>query len=200
MIYESPLESNGATTAALEFQEYSQQSEVTRLKADQAFNQLVSLTQPRLLSAAVNLVGPDASKDIVQQTYLKAFIALKNGSFRGDSQVETWLYRIMTNNAFSHLYNRETHQVQPLPPDISDNIGLNQAGPEDTIVSLDNVKRINDSLKNSKLSPRDKKIIELLSKGIIYAEIAGAIGLSITATKVAVHRARNRAKEVIENS
>lgn len=49
----------------------------------------------------------DDADDILQNTFLKAWVNLS--SFRGDSKLSTWLYRIATNESLSFLqHKRET--------------------------------------------------------------------------------------------
>ena len=70
-----------------------------------AFDILVQKYQHKV----VNLIGRFVSdstecQDIAQDAFIKAFRAI--GSFRGDSQFYTWLYRIAANTAKNHLASR----------------------------------------------------------------------------------------------
>ncbi len=63
-----------------------------------AFELLVAKYQRRIFRLVSRFVGdPAAAEDIAQETFLRAYRAL--GSFRGDSQFYTWLYRIAVNTA-----------------------------------------------------------------------------------------------------
>lgn len=71
----------------------------------EAFDILVQKYQHKV----VNLVGRFVSdyaecQDIAQDAFIKAYRAI--GSFRGDSQFYTWLYRIAANTAKNHLASR----------------------------------------------------------------------------------------------
>ena len=46
----------------------------------------------------------DDADDILQNTFLKAWVALD--SFRGDSKISTWLFRIATNESLSFLQRK----------------------------------------------------------------------------------------------
>ena len=62
----------------------------------QAFTELMRRHQQRIYWAARRIVGShDEADDIVQETFIKAYLAL--GDFRGDSSFFTWLYRIAIN-------------------------------------------------------------------------------------------------------
>jgi len=50
----------------------------------------------------------DTAEDLAQESFIRAFQAL--GSFRGDSQFNTWLYRIVYRQALQHLRTRSRHR------------------------------------------------------------------------------------------
>src|SRR3546814_19634320 len=56
----------------------------------------------RLFRVARSVVGNDSeAEDVLQESYLRAFKAI--GGFRGDSDVMTWLTRIVVNEARGRL-------------------------------------------------------------------------------------------------
>ena len=66
-----------------------------------SFEQLVAQTSGDLYRLAARLTGDLAeADDVLQTTWLRAFEALRAGTFRGESRLETWLYRIVTHAAF----------------------------------------------------------------------------------------------------
>ncbi|MGA2091074.1 MAG: RNA polymerase sigma factor [Endomicrobiales bacterium] len=70
-----------------------------------AFGELVKLYQNDLISLAVNLCGARSeAEDIVAETFLRAFKHIQG--FRGESSLKTWLWKILTNIARSHLRRR----------------------------------------------------------------------------------------------
>ena len=70
-----------------------------------AFESLVRLYGPRLLSTARRIVGNEEdAQDVVQSAYLSAFRAI--GRFEGASQLSTWLHRIVVNTALMRLRSR----------------------------------------------------------------------------------------------
>jgi RNA polymerase sigma-70 factor (ECF subfamily) len=72
-----------------------------------AFGELVRRYQDRLYHTAYRLVGnAEDAQDVVQDAFLHAFQALD--SFRGDSQIFTWLSRIAINIAINL---RRKHRV-----------------------------------------------------------------------------------------
>ncbi len=73
---------------------------------ESAFSQIVLNYQNRLLQAATIVLGSeDEAMDMVQETFVKAYFNLK--SFRGDSSLYTWLYRILYNLCISFLRRKK---------------------------------------------------------------------------------------------
>lgn len=77
-----------------------------------SFEQLVAHTSDDLYRLATRLTGDRAdAADVLQTTYLQAFEALRDGKYRGECRLETWLYRIATHAAFD---SRRLERVEDL--------------------------------------------------------------------------------------
>ena len=57
--------------------------------------------QPRIHRFLCRLVGPEEADDLTQDVFLKVSQALP--TFRGESTLSTWVYRIATNSALDKL-------------------------------------------------------------------------------------------------
>lgn len=67
-----------------------------------AFSELVKTSHEKLYWHIRRIVlNHDDADDILQNTYMKAWNGLS--SFRGESQITTWLYRIATNECLTFL-------------------------------------------------------------------------------------------------
>jgi RNA polymerase sigma-70 factor (ECF subfamily) len=65
-----------------------------------AFARIVSETSAALVRLGARMMGNLADgEDVVQQAYMKAHRALLAGKFDGRARVQTWLYRILVNEA-----------------------------------------------------------------------------------------------------
>ncbi|NLA23890.1 MAG: sigma-70 family RNA polymerase sigma factor [Bacteroidales bacterium] len=73
---------------------------------DSAFSLLVEQYGERLYMhiRRMVLIHADAD-DVLQETFVKAYLALD--TFRGDSQIFTWLYRIASNEALNFLKKKK---------------------------------------------------------------------------------------------
>ena len=84
----------------------------TRGKEEEAFNQLVARYQERLYWHIRKIViSHDDADDVLQNTMIKVWRSL--GSFRAESGLYTWLYRIATNEALSFLKQKKKKAFAP---------------------------------------------------------------------------------------
>ena len=69
---------------------------------ERAFTAFVSAHRDRAIGVAWRLLGGDgaAAEDVAQEAFARAYRAL--GSFRGESSLPTWFYRILVNEAQRH--------------------------------------------------------------------------------------------------
>lgn len=71
-----------------------------------AFNQLVRKYQQKIYWHIRKMViDHDDADDLTQETFIKAWQSLE--TFRGDSQLFTWLYRIATNECLNFFEQKK---------------------------------------------------------------------------------------------
>src|SRR5438105_13824068 len=76
-----------------------------------AFRALFERYKDTVYSIALRFSGdPAVAQDIAQDTFLKLFSAI--GSFRGDANFDSWLYRLVANSCFDH--KRKTRRLMPM--------------------------------------------------------------------------------------
>jgi RNA polymerase sigma-70 factor (ECF subfamily) len=75
---------------------------------EQAFRELMALYKERLYWHIRKIVvSHDDSDDVLQNTFIKVY---KNiDKFKGDSKLFSWMYRIATNEAITHLNKNARH-------------------------------------------------------------------------------------------
>lgn len=67
-----------------------------------AFRELISLYKERLYWHIRHIVkSHDDADDVLQNTFIKVFRSIDN--FKGESKLYSWMYRIATNEALTHL-------------------------------------------------------------------------------------------------
>jgi RNA polymerase sigma-70 factor, ECF subfamily len=173
---------------------------VRRLKAgdEQALKVIFNLYSPKLYNVAHRILGEAAdSEEVVQDVFWTAY--RKAHSFNGNSQLSTWLYRLTVNAALGKIRrdkkkkqveyqeylpkfaNDGHHAVRPVV-DWSDSLDEKYAKQE-----LQHL--LNEALEQ--LKPVDKSIIVLSDlEGMSDKEIALTVGLTVSAVKTRLHRAR----------
>ncbi len=109
----------------------------------------------------------DLYQDIVYQLW-KSF-----GSFRSESKITTWMYRIALNTAIAHL-NKEKKKGNQVP---IDDLLLNRTDTADTLMN-ERSEVLFAQIKQ--LSTVEKGIILLYLEGKTYDEIAGITGFTTT--------------------
>ena len=159
----------------------------------EAFDELVQLTYVDTYTLAHRLTGDhDDARDVVQESYLRAFRGLRR--FRGDAQFTTWLYRITANCASTHLGRRRRHRHEEL----TDDLGLDDPEPShDPVGRAEHAalrERVQQALRG--LPPRLRAVVVLRDVyDLPHEAIAAELGITETAAKVRLHRARRRLRE-----
>jgi RNA polymerase sigma-70 factor (ECF subfamily) len=156
----------------------------------EAFRALFEKYKDLVYSVALRYSGdPAVAQDIAQDTFLKLFSAL--GSFRGDSNFEAWLYRMVVNSCFDR--KRKTRRLTPLLDGILDALRTPEVSVLDEVLRSEMstyVRSVVDGL------PANQKMVVVLryTQGLSYEEIAGILGCS-TGT---VASRLNRAHKLLE--
>lgn len=161
----------------------------------EAFEALVRATHADTHTLAYRLTGNEEdARDVVQETYLRAYKGLKR--FRGDAQFTTWLYRITANCASTHLGRRRKHRHDEL----DESVGLvDERAEHDPILRAD-AGELREELKVAlqDLPPKLRSVIVLRDiYDLPHEAIAEELGISETAAKVRLHRARKKLREEI---
>jgi RNA polymerase sigma-70 factor, ECF subfamily len=159
----------------------------------QAFDELVRLTYVDLFTLAVRLTGNEEdARDVVQDAYLRAWRGI--GKFRGDAQLSTWLYRITANCASTHLSRRRRLRTEPLLPGLDPAELRPDVQPEAATESGLDLLRLGAAV--DALPARLRAVVVLRDVyGLAHEAIAEELGISVSAAKVRLHRARKRLRE-----
>lgn len=163
---------------------------------DGAFERLVRSTYADVYTLAVRLTGNrDDASDVVQEAYLRAYRGIER--FRGDSQFSTWIHRITANCASTLRQRRSRHRHGEL---------IEEAVPADDHPEHDPERRIDagalrERLQQAvgKLPPKLRSVVVLRDVyGMSHRAIAEELGITESAAKVRLHRARRRLQELLD--
>jgi len=143
---------------------------------------------------ALRLLGNNEdAENVLQETFLKVLESLH--TFKGESSLSTWIYRIATNFALMRLRKRKTQFVSldDYPIDVSmDFRDFNQSISNDPLQALLNYE-LRDVLNTAieKLPLKFKSVFVLKDiEGLSLNEISEMLNMSLPAVKTNLHRAR----------
>ena len=168
---------------------------VTRAKSGdrEAFDELVKATYADTYTLALRLTGNEEdARDVVQDAYLRAYKGL--AKFRGDAQFSTWLYRITANCAATALGKRNRHRHE----DIDDQYALSDESPDVNPEDQADASLLRDKVSAAlaHLPPKLRAVVVLRDVyDLPHEQIAEELGISESAAKVRLHRARRQLRE-----
>lgn len=180
--------------------------EALREGSDQAYEELIGRFQQPVYTLAMRLLDdPSEACDVVQEVFLKVFRNI--GSFRGQSTLKTWIYRITVNEAhnarrwfFRHRRREveldtnpeETRSLKEIIPDRS-------RSPYDVAVDREQHVMIEAALE--KINPIFREAVVLRDiTDLAYEEIAEVLGVSLGTVKSRILRGREALKEQLAGS
>lgn len=159
-----------------------------------AFEEIYRTHSAKLYGLIVRMVGNTAdAEDLLQEVFLSAHRKLD--SFRGESALGTWLYRLATNQTLDYLRSRGARAGQ-----ITDGIDDEPALPDTASRSIAErtVARMDLERAVAQL-PQGCRAAFLLHdvQGLEHREVAEALGIAEGTSKSQVHKARLRLRALL---
>ncbi len=162
-----------------------------------AFAALFNAHKAKVYSICLRMTGNMAeAEDLTQDAFLQVFRKL--ASFRGDSALSTWLYRVTVNTVLMHFRKKGLHQVSlDAPVNRSNGTQKREHGKVDDRLS-GSVSRI-DLTRAMKELPAGYRTIFVLHevKGYEHHEIANLLHCSVGNSKSQLHKAKTRMRELL---
>jgi len=181
------------------FGDASEAAFVTRLRAGEpdAFEQLVRNYTPRLLRVARRLLGnDDEARDALQDAFISVFRSIR--SFEAGSRLSTWLHRVVVNAALMKLRTRRRHPEE----EIEKYLPLFQEDGHQIVPSVEWMESAETALQRKEMRQLVRAAIDRLPdtyrtvlllrdiEEMSTEETAEVLGISTTAAKLRLHRAR----------
>jgi len=162
----------------------------------EAFARLVDETSGHIYKVAYQILGNDQdAEDALQETYIKAFRALRD--FEGRSSLTTWLYRIGVNEALMLVRKRNPQAIsidESNPFDAeTESEGIEIVDfcclPEGELLSKESQRVLDQAVQNLPINLRVVFVMRDI-EGLSIQETAEALNLSENNIKVRLLRAR----------
>ena len=160
-------------------------------RIEEAFNGIVNTYSERLYWHVRRfLCNHEDTNDLLQDIYIKVWTALP--TFRGESQVFTWLWRIATNEVLNHLRKQKFKAMVSL--DSSMDI-LRKKIDDDPYFNGNELQR--ELHKAIQKLPEKRRIVFNMRyfDELKYEEISEITDTSVGALKASYHHAYNKIKE-----
>ena len=159
---------------------------------------------PRIFSIARRMLGNDAdAEDVTQEVLLQ--VVRKLDTFRGDSQIATWLHRVTVNAALAlrqKRANRQKHEASEKADDLLPHTGPSgtvkrwNVSPEEPVLAAEQTELIEKAIAKLPEPFRDVYVLADVEE-LPNAEIGEMLGLSLAAVKSRLHRARLRMRDAL---
>ncbi|MBL8603805.1 MAG: sigma-70 family RNA polymerase sigma factor [Myxococcales bacterium] len=170
-----------------------------------AFNLFVRAYQARVFSLVHRMLGNRAeAEDLAQEVFITVFKSID--SFRGESRLGTWLYRIAVNHCKNRLKYLDRRMVKGHAGlDEESDRTLAEGGPV-----MSKVDRPDDATEGTELESVIRRALTLIDpdhrelivlrdlEGLAYEEIIVITGLAEGTVKSRLHRARAALRDAIE--
>ena len=169
------------------------------------FSDIYSEFYPKITHYLKRLVGEHEAEDVAQTVFEKVNTNLS--TFKGESKVSTWVFKIATNAALDRLkspsYKRTpSGPLAPVSLQAVENIEMafnKPTSPDQKVIRdemSDCVREFVDRLQT------DYRTILVLNEleGFTNTEIADILQISVDAAKIRLHRARAKLKKELEKA
>jgi RNA polymerase sigma-70 factor (ECF subfamily) len=162
-----------------------------------AFASLFNAHKTRIYALCLRMTSNTAeAEDLTQDAFLQAFRKL--ATFRGDSALSTWLYRVAVNTVLMHMRKKGLRPVSlDQPIEQSDGSVTREQGRNDERLS-GSVDRIALTRAMKELPAGYRTIFVLHEvKGYEHHEIAQLLRCSVGNSKSQLHKAKSRMRELL---
>ena len=169
-----------------------------------AFRMIVTTWQDMVYNTALGILqNPEDAEDTAQEVFVQVYESIH--TFKGESKLSTWLYRITTSKALDHIRRRkrkkrfafvqqlfgENNEVIIQPPDFL-HPGIVLDNKEDGIALFKAIEKL----------PENQKIAFVLNKveGLNYQEISDVMKTTVSSVESLLHRAKNNLRKWLQQT
>jgi len=168
--------------------------------SEDAYAVLVERYSDYVFTIAARILGDEEDAcDAAQEAFVRAYRAL--GRFRGEAKFSSWLYRIATNRALTHLKRRRKRAPAvdiDAGPHIESAIDIEptRTRPDQLVIDAEFRARVRSAVEQ--LPDQYRTVVTLFYlEQRSYKEVADVLGLPMGTLKTHLHRARAMLRNII---
>ena len=163
----------------------------------QAFEELMQSHESRIYAIALRMMGNrEDAQDCAQEAMVRIYRAM--GSFKGQSALATWIYRITMNTCLDELRRRKARKVTSLDSLVYNGWSPTDTGdtPEEHGLRVEKQNALNQAIQSL---PDDMRAAIILRdvKGYSYDEIASILDANVGTIKSRISRGREKLREIL---
>ena len=174
-----------------------------RLGDDKALESLLMAVQPQLYRFSMKMCRhPEDAQDVLQESMLAMARSFKD--FRGGSSLSTWLFSIARNFCIkqrrkSKFAPKQEESLEQLKPTQKAMLTSTAPGPHQRAESAEVWRKVDAGIR--KMDPSYREVLVLRDiEGLSAREVAEIIGVSTSAVKSRLHRARTQLRTQLATS
>jgi len=163
----------------------------------EAFEELYRAHAGRLFNLMLRMTGSTSdAEDVLQDVFLHAYRKL--GSFRGDSSLGTWLYRLAVNHCLDVLRGRQTKMMR-VTESLDDERAEEPAAAAPVVPTA--ISHLDLERAIARLPPGCRAAFVLHDvEGFEHHEVATLLGVSEGTSKSQVHKARMKLRGMLSGT
>jgi RNA polymerase sigma-70 factor (ECF subfamily) len=160
------------------------------LEKQAQFNELSNQHYPKVLRLCKGYFNGDVdlAADASQEVFIKVWENL--GSFRNESSISTWIFRITVNTCLVYLRKKSTKKE--IRSEQFPNLATENYSPE----MEEKLSKMYACIQ--KLDEMGKMIILMVLEGMEYNEIAQVVGLTEETLRVRIHRIKRSLTQCVQ--
>lgn len=164
-------------------------------RRDAAFAELVDRYERRVYGICYRYFGDHTdAQDATQDTFLT--LVRRAGTFRGDSKLSTWIYRVAVNACNDLARKRARRPSTPVEDITALSDASAEGATEDEFAGRETARDVQQALAQLDDLSRTMLILVAL-EGQTYQEVAETLELPVGTVKSRVHRARAKLAELL---
>lgn len=154
------------------------------------FDTLYTEYQARVQQLCLGYVKGNTAQaqDLVQEVFINVWNSLPK--FRGDSGLQTWLYRITVNTCLLHLRRKKRQLSVPLSSESDIPVSMAEVSGSEAPYN-----ELYQAI--GQLAELDRLIIMMVLEEMDYDEIARIVDLNPATLRVKIHRIKKRLKKLL---